>query len=448
MLKKQPSTLERIDIHAAGIDIGSKSHFVAVDHTLDKNPVREYLAFTSDLQAMADWLISLGVKHIAMESTGIYWIPVYQVLVSAGLDVKLVNARHLKNVPGRKTDVLDCQWIQRLHSYGLLAGAFLPDKITSELRAYLRQRENLKKMAGMHVQHMQKALHQMNLLLHNVVADITGKTGMTIIKAIIGGERDGRKLAKHRDKRCRRTEKEIAKSLEGNVQASHLFSLEQAVLLYDVYQGQILVCDRKIEKHLQSFQDQGDQNDYKPKGRLRGRNKNDYPFDAAKELYRITGVDLTKIDGLEENTLLSIISEVGREMAPWKTEKHFTSWLGLCPGSKKSGGKNISGKTKRSANRAAMAFRLGANGLHRSSSALGAYLRRMKARLGSPKAITATAHKLARIFYAMLKYKKEYVDLGQSYYEERYKERVIRNLQNRAKQFGFQLVTAQDTASI
>jgi len=208
------------------------------------------------------------------------------------------------------------------------------------------------------------------------------------------------------------------------------------------------ICDRKIEKHLESFQDQGDQNDYEPKGRLRGRNKNDYAFDAAKELYRITGVDLTKINGLEENTLLSILSEVGGEMDPWKTEKHFTSWLGLCPGSKKSGGKNISGKTKRSANRAAMAFRLGTNGLHRSNSALGAYLRRMKARLGSPKAITATAHKLARIFYAMLKYKKEYVDLGQSYYEERYKEQVIRNLQNRAKQSGFQLVAAQDTVPI
>lgn len=446
MPKRKSSSLERIDLYSAGIDIGSKSHFVAVDKTLDKKPVREYSAFTTDLKDMSDWLLSLGVKRIAMESTGIYWIPVYQVLVSKGLEVKLVNARHLKNVPGRKTDVLDCQWIQRLHSYGLLAGAFLPDQITSELRAYLRQRENLKKMAGMHVQHMQKALHQMNLLLHNVVSDITGKTGMQIIKALIRGERDGRKLARYRDRRCHRTEKEIAKSLEGNIQTAHLFSLEQAVLLYEVYQSQIQVCDEKIEKHLASFQDRGD-NNYEPKGRKRGRNKNDYAFDAGSALYRITGIDLTKIDGLEENTVLTILSECGSEMRPWKTEKHFTSWLGLCPGNKKSGGKNISGRTKRSASRAAAAFRLGANALHRSNSALGAYLRRMKARLGAPKAITATAHKLARIFYAMLKYKRDYVDLGQSYYEERYKERVIRNLQNRAKQFGFQLVTAQGSAS-
>lgn len=445
-MRKEEATLEKIDLYAAGIDIGSRSHFVAVDKSLDKNPVREFSTFTGDLNTLSTWLIGLGVKRVAMESTGIYWIPAYQVLTSAGLEVKLVNARHLKNVPGRKTDVLDCQWIQRLHSYGLLAGAFLPDKLTSELRAYLRHRDNLKRMAGTHIQHMQKALHQMNLLLHNVVTDITGKTGMRIIKAIIGGERDSQKLSKYRDHRCNHSEEEIAKSLEGHYQAAHLFSLKQAVEVYEVYQRQIIACDQAVEKHLDAFETEGDQNNYQSKGRKRGRNKNDYAFDAAKSLYRITGVDLTKIDGLEENTVLSILSEVGKEMGAWPTEKHFTSWLGLCPGSKKSGGKNISGRTKPCANRAAIAFRMGANGLHRSNSALGAYLRRMKARLGAPKAITATAHKLARIFYAMLKYKREYVDLGQSYYEERYKERVIRNLQNRAKQFGFQLVEAPDSA--
>jgi len=358
---------------------------------------------------MADWLLSLGSKRIAMESTGIHWIPVYQVLVSKGLEVKLVNVRHLKNVLGRKTDGLDCQWIPKRHSYGLLAGAFLPDQITSAWRAYLRQRENLKKMAGMPGQHMQKALHQMNLPLHNVVADITGKTGMQILNAFINGERDGQELANYRDRRCHHTEKERATSLEGNIQTAQMFSLEQAVSLYEVSQSQMAVCDQKIEKPLESFEDLGD-NHYEPNGRKRGRNKNDDAFATGSALSRMTGRDLTKIDGLEENTVHTILSECGSERRPWKTEKHFASWLGLWPGNKKSGGKNISGRTKRSANRAAAAFRLGANALHRSNSALGASLRRMKARLGAPKAITATAHKMARIFYAMLKYKKDSVD--------------------------------------
>jgi transposase len=424
---KLPKHLQHINPHAAGIDVGGRSHFVAVPEGSCEQPVREFSSFTDDLHRMADWLLACGVTTVAMESTGIYWIPVFEILESRGLEVRLVNARHVKNVPGRKSDVLDCQWLQRLHSYGLLEGAFRPTEQVCTLRAYVRQRMNLVRYAASHIQHMQKALSQMNLQLANVVADITGATGMRIIKAILAGERDALVLARLRDARCKNDESTIARSLQGNFRPEHLFSLKQAVDLYEFYQSQIAECDRQILDQLAGF-DAADGSGKAP------------PDSLEEALVRISGVDLTRIDGINTNITLKIISEIGTDMSRWKTAKHFASWLGLCPGTKISGGKPLSTKSKRVVNRAATALRLAAQSLLRSKSALGAYLRRQRARLGAPKAITATAHKLARLVYSMLKHGSAYVDVGQKHYEERYRSRVIQNLKRKAQDLGYELV--------
>jgi transposase len=424
---KLPKHLQHINPHAAGIDVGGRSHFVAVPEGSCEQPVREFSSFTGDLHRMADWLLACGVTTVAMESTGIYWIPVFEILESRGLGVRLVNARHVKNVPGRKIDVLDCQWLQRLHSYGLLEGAFRPTEQVCTLRAYVRQRMNLVRYAASHIQHMQKALSQMNLQLANVVADIAGVTGMRIIKAILAGERDALVLARLRDARCKNDESTIARSLQGNFRPEHLFSLKQAVDLYEFYQSQIAECDRQILDQLAGF-DAADGSGKAP------------PDSLEKALVRISGVDLTRIDGINTNITLKIISEIGTDMSRWKTAKHFASWLGLCPGTKISGGNPLSTKSKRVVNRAATALRLAAQSLLRSKSALGAYLRRQRARLGAPKAITATAHKLARLVYSMLKHGSAYVDVGQKHYEERYRSRVIQNLKRKAQDLGYELV--------
>lgn len=426
---KLPKHLEHINIHAAGIDVGSRSHFVAVPEGTSETPVREFESFTDDLQRMADWLITCEVTTVVMESTGIYWIPVFEILESKGLEVKLVNARHVKNVPGRKSDVLDCQWLQRLHTYGLLEGAFRPPEQICTLRGYVRQRMNLVRYAASHIQHMQKALAQMNLQLTNVVSDITGKTGMLIIKAILGGERNPLVLAALRDQRCKNSEETIARSLHGNYRPEHLFSLKQAVDLYGFYQGQIAECDQVILAQLATFDVASDSD-----------NGNKPPTTIEEALQRMSGVDLTKIDGIDSNSALKIIAEIGIDMNRWKSPKHFSSWLGLCPGTKVSGGKNLSGKSKQVANRAAATLRMAAFTLFNSKSALGAYLRRQRSRLGAPKAITATAHKLARLVYSMLKHGSAYVDAGQDYYEKGYRSRVIQNLKRKAQELGYQLI--------
>lgn len=439
-----PQHLQQLNLCAAGIDIGSKSHFVAVPEGADEQPVREFEAFTADLHRLVDWLISCCVTTVAMESTGAYWIPLFEILESRGLEVKLVNARHVKNVPGRKTDVLDCQWLQQLHTYGLLAGAFRPPEQVCALRAYIRHRMNQVRYCAAHIQHMQKALTQMNLLLHNVVSDITGVTGMRIIKAILGGERDTQVLAGMRDRRCKNSIETIAKSLEGNYRPEHLFSLKQAVETFEFYQTQIAKCDHEIETLLASFDAKTmDNPPTRPdtKGSTPSKAKGEASaFNLKDELFRVTGVDLTKIDGIDSTTVLKVISEIGVDMNRWKSEKHFTSWLGLSPGSKVTGGKRLSGKTKPVVNRAAAALRMAASSLYRSSCALGAYYRRMKARLGAPKAITATAHKLARLIYSMLKHGTEYTDAGQDYYEQQYRDRAIKNLKSRARQLGLDVV--------
>ena len=446
--RRKVDELSPMNPNAAGIDIGAESHFVAVPADRDEQPVREFEAFTSDLYRLAEWLDKCGVETVAMESTGVYWIPLFGVLEERGFEVILVDPRRLKNVPGRKTDVVDCQWLQQLHTYGLLGGAFRPEEEIRQLRSYLRHRSMLVDYASHHIQHMQKALTQMNIKLQHVVSDITGKTGMDIIRAIIAGERNPRELAKLRNYRVKASEDTIAKALQGHWRDEHLFELAQAVDLYTTYQDKIADCDRQIEALLDTFEDRSE-GPVPPKAERRSKRSqgNTPAFDTRSHLYRMTGVDLTSIDGIEAHTALKLISEIGLDMNRWPTVKQFTSWLGVCPGSNITGGKVKSSRTKPSANRAAAALRLAANSLHRSNSALGAFFRRMKARMGTPAAITATAHKLARLVYAMLSHGTEYVDAGQDYYERQYKRRVINNLAKRAKHLGYELVElGPDTA--
>ena len=442
--ERLPAELSRVNFGAAGVDVGASSHFVAVPEGRCEQPVREFASFTADLYRLADWLAECGVETVAMESTGVYWIPLFGVLEERGFRVMLVDPRRIKNVPGRKSDVLDCQWLQQLHTYGLLSAAFRPEADIRRLRSYLRQRAMLVEYAAQHVQHMQKALTQMNVKLHQVISDITGKTGMTILEAIVGGERDPRKLAQFRDPRTKAGEAAIARSLEGHWREEHIFELTQALELYRVYQSKIAECDREIEAHMGRFADcsggapPGEQ---PRKNRIQG---NAPRFDVRSHLYRMTGVDLTRINGVDAYTALKVISEVGTDMTRWPTAKHFASWLGLSPNNRVTGGRVISSRTKPSANRAAKALRLAANALYRSNSALGAFLRRKKAQLGPPKAITATAHKLARIIYAMLRYGQQYLDDGADYYEAQYHQRALRSAKRRAAQLGYELVPTSD----
>ena len=438
-----PKHLEHINLWAAGIDIGANSHFVAVPEGSAEMTVREFKTFTSDLYVLAAWLKECGIKTIAMESTGVYWIPVYELLEEKGFEVKLVDARQVKNVSGRKTDVLDCQWIQQLHTYGLLKSAFRPVEEVCELRAYVRQRSMLVQSASRYIQQMQKAMTQMNLQLHHVISDITGETGMRIIRAIVKGERDPDILAEHRDRRCKSSIDDIKSALTGNYRVEHLFSLKQSLELYDYFQEKIQACDDEIEKKMAKFSTDSKVIDV-PVDKLNPSKKktckNSPAFALGSELHRLTGVDLLAIPGINNLSALKLIGEIGLDMTKWNDAKQFASWLGLCPGNKVSGGKRLSGKTKPSNNRAAATLRMAASTLYRSSTALGAYLRRLKSRIGPMKAITATAHKLAKIIYNMLRHGAEYVEAGQKYYEEQYRDRVIKNLQRKAAEFGLSLV--------
>ncbi len=441
-----PKHLEHINQWAAGIDVGSTSHFVAVPEGCDEKTVREFSSFTTGLNELADWIIQCGITTVAMESTGVYWIPVYELLEERGLEVKLVDARQVKNVSGRKTDVLDCQWIQQLHTYGLLNGAFRPAEESCALRSYVRQRTMLIQSTTTHIQHMQKALMQMNLQLHHVLTDITGKTGMKIIRAINAGERCPKTLANYREPGCKNSEATIELALTGHYRAEHLFSLQQALELYDIYQEKIAACDNEIEKKLAQFQTKEIVAEPLAETIIRSKkkSKNAPAFALDVQLQRLTGVNLMEVPGMNSLTTLYLIGEIGLDMTRWNGPKQFASWLGLCPGNKVSGGKRLSGKSKPSANRAAATLRMAASTLYRDSTALGAYLRRLKSRLGPAKAITATAHKIAKIIYNMLRYGIRYKDAGQNYYEQQYRDRVVKNLKRKAEELGFSLVeTAQ-----
>jgi len=438
--KAQPA-LSITHPNAAGIDIGSASHYVAVPPDRDDEPVREFACFTADLNALADWLVACRVDTVAMESTGVYWIPLFELLDARGFKVFLVNARHVRNVSGRKSDVLDCQWLQQLMTYGLLSGSFRPDDQICVLRSLWRQRDSLLKNQARSVQHMQKALTQMNIQLANVISDVAGETGQKILRAILAGERDGHALAALKNGHIEASVEEIAKSLQGNWRSEHLFALKQAMASFDFTGTQLIEVDREIEVQLKSLET----HDGKPgKPKRRGRSRNAPKFDLRTHLFRVCGVDLTRIDGIDVTTAMAVISETGADMSRFPDAGHFASWMGLCPGTKITGGKVMSGRTKRCANRAAQALRMAAAALRTSQSALGAYFRRMCARMDKPKAITAAAHKLARLIYAMLTKGEEYVDQGQEYYEKRYRDSMVKNLTQRAAKLGFTVVPAEN----
>jgi transposase len=442
---KHPSLLKQINHDAAGIDCGSETHYVAVPPERDPDPVRSFKTFTPDLGRLADWLEACGIKTVAMESTGVYWIPIFEILEQRGFEVVLVNSRHIKNVPGRKSDVLDCQWIQQLHSVGLLRGSFRPAAEIVSLRAYLRHREKLVQGAATHIRRMQKALVQMNLLLHNVISDITGLTGMRILRDIVAGVTDPKLLAAHRNYRCRASEEKIVASLTGNYRAEYLFVLRQELELYDTHQSQIQACDAEIEALLKALvAKQGKSEPLTPIPRPKPRLSTNEPcFEIRDPLYHLAGADLSQIDSIGPYTALKLIGEIGTDMNRWPTHRHFTSWLTLAPKNKISGSRLISSRTQPSANRAAAVLRMCAMSAGRSSTALGAYYRRLAYRVGRPKAITATARKLAILVYRTLKGELDYNDPGAQAYDEHHRGRALRNLKNRARKLGFELVNVE-----
>jgi transposase len=439
----QGEALSPFNPHAAGIDVGAAEIFVSVPPARDPQPVRSFSSFTRDLHAIAQWLTACGVTTVAMESTSVYWIPLYEILEAAGLEVFLVNPRALKNVPGRKSDVCDCQWIQQLHSYGLLRASFRPNEEIVALRSVIRHREMLITYRSAHIQHMQKILHLMNLQLDKVISDITGTTGLQILRAIVAGERDPAVLARFRDPRCKQPPDVIQHSLEGHYKPEHLFQLQHALALYDYYTELLVQCDQELAHAYTTLPVQADLEaiPLPPATQRRARPRKHEPaFDLRTRLYQLCGVDLTAIDGCQAITIQTVLAEIGIDMRPWRTCGHFTSWLGLCPYRDISGGKVLRSRTKKTKNRAKIALRMAAQSLHHSDSALGAFYRRMRARLGAPKAIVATAHKLARIIYTMLKYQKEYRDLGAKHYDARYRERQVNHLKHKAARLGWSLV--------
>src|SRR5712692_1440413 len=434
--------LSTVNPDAAGIDIGSTIHVVAVPSDRDDRPVRTFRTFSSDLHQLADWLTEVGITTVAIESTGVYRIPVFEILEARGFEVLLVNARDVKHVPGRKSDVNDAQWLQQLHQFGLLRGSFRPRDGVARLRAYLRHRERLVEYAASHIQHMQKALMQMNVQLHHVVTDITGVTGMRIIRAIVSGIQEPEALAEFRDARCAASPETIRAALTGNYRPEHVFALRHAVELYDVHQTKIAECDTEIETVLHTLNTERATPETPLPAVRHAKARNEPKFDARPALYTLLGADLTQIHGFGPYTVLRLVAECGDDMSKWPTAKHFTSWLSLAPGNKVSGGRLLSSKTRRSANRTAAVLRIAAVNVGRTQTALGAFYRRIAARTGKAKAVTATARKLAILFYNALRFGMTYVDPGVSSYEERYRQRVIHNLHRRAKSLGFTLVAA------
>jgi transposase len=437
--------LEIVHPNAAGIDVGGSEHWVAISPDRDPEPVRRFGCFTADLRGMAGWLVEKGVHSVALQSTGVYWMPVFEVLEQHGMEVYLVNAQHTKNVPGRKSDVQECQWLLKLHAFGLLNNSFQPTDEIRIARTLWRQRSNLVAEASSTIQRMQKVLTEMNIQLSNVLSDVSGVSGMKIIQGILDGERDPWTLAGWVEPGVRATRDEIVKSLEGNWREELLFILRQHVEIYRIYQEKITDCDLQLRKHLESLGGKVDLQTQpigaRPKRKHQSRNA---PFfDLRTELYRLTGIDWSQINGIDVLTAQTVIAECGADLSAFPSEKQFTSWLGLVPTNEQSGGKILKRRTRKVVNRATVAFRNAAATLLRSQSYLGAQYRRLRTRLGAPSAITAMARKLACLFYRLIKHGQQYVDKGTEYYEARYREQQIRSLTKRAQRLGLQVVIPQ-----
>ena len=440
---QKPAGLPIIHDRAAGIDIGARFHVAAVPPNLCDEPVQTFQAFTGDIERMADWLVSMGIKTVALESTGVYWVPVYEVLEDRGLEVIVANAREARAVPGRKSDVNDAQWLQRLHACGLLRASFRPGRDIAALRTYLRLRERHLEYGAAHIQHMQKALTFMNLQLHHVVSDVTGVTGLKIIRAIVNGERDPQMLATMRDVRCKASTETVRAALVGNYQPEHVFALTQALALYDFYQARVDECDAEIERALLVLTaDREVPASPLPEPRHKTKQPNAVSFETRPLLYQLTGVDLTQIHGIGPYLALRLVGECGTDLNRWPTAKHFTSWLTLSPGCKISGGKVLSAHTRKTTNRVTAHLRLAAVTVGRTNTALGAFYRRLAARIGKAKAVTATARKIAVLFYNTMRFGMAYQDPGADHYESRYRERVVKQLHRRAAEFGFTLQEA------
>jgi transposase len=438
-----------VEPNAAGIDVGAREMYVAIPPDRDSEPVRVFKTFTPDLECLVDWLIARGITTVAMESTGVYWIPLYQMLEDRGVRPCLVNARHMKNVPGRRTDWHECQWLQYLHTAGLLRAAFRPEQDVCGVRTLLRHRNELVRMAVQHVQHMQKALTQMNVHIHHVISDITGLTGLAIVDAILSGERDVSKLAGLRHQSIHADEETIRKSLEGDWRDEHLFTLNQSRQMYIIYRNNIEACDEKIAKLLAGFEAQVDVTAQPlaarrgPSRKRRTKRTGDFRFEVRAEAYRLFGVDVTEIPGLNE-LAIPIFSEVGRDLAPrFPTADNFASWLGLCPDNDKSGGQVLWTGVRRIHNRAGQMFRMAASSLHHNRSPLGDFLRRMKAKLGPAAGITATAHKIAIIFYTLVTNQIEYDSSIWAARDEHRHKRFEQKLKRQARQLGYELVPVQ-----
>jgi len=431
-----------VNPNAAAIDLGSRSHYVAVPESRDPQPVQQFGCYTPELERLAQWLKKCGIDTVAMESTGVYWVPVYEVLEQHGLKPLLADARQVKNLSGRKSDVDDCQWIRHLHSYGLLTAAFRPKDQICQVRSYWRQRRSLVQSASRQIQLMQKALEQMNVQLHKAVSDITGRTGMSIIRAIVGGERDPQTLACLRKPGIKSSKDELAQALTGNYREEHIFALTQALETYDFTHRQVQDCDHKVEAAMKCLPGKPSATAASPAPPQK-RRKNQPHFDLRAEQIRIAGVDLTRVPGLDTLTAQAVLTEVGPELTRFSNEKKFASWITVCPNNRKTGGKIRSRHTRKSSHPLADSFRVAAQSLHHSKSALGAYYRRMRGRLGPAKAITAVAHKLARLVYRMLKYGEEYVEQGLKTSEAHYQRRALKNTKRQARQMGYALMSLE-----
>ena len=428
---------------AAGIDIGATEVYVAVAPDRDPEPVRRFSTFTVDLERLAAWLKECGVKTVAMESTGVYWIPLFDILEAHGFEVCLVNARHVKNVPGRKSDVLDCQWLQYLHAVALLRASFRPASDICALRVLLRHRQNLVRYAAAHVQHVQKALDQMNLQVHHVLSNISGVTGLRILDSILAGERDPAVLAKLRDPHVRSSEETMTKALTGNYREEHLFILRQALETYRYYQRLIVGCDQQIEARFAGMPAKVDPEAQPLAPSRYKRRRNEAHFDLRAHCYRVLGTDLTAVPGLQALSAQTVVAEVGTDFSKFPNAAAFSSWAALCPHNDVTGGKVIRRGTRKANNRLAVALRIAAQSLARDQSYLGDYHRRMRARLGPAAAVTATAHKLARIIYHLVTTGEAYDESVFAREMQRRRKRNETNLRSRARSYGFELVPIQ-----